>query len=52
MMLMNYIFSNKKFQSLFEGSLEMQKFNFVETLIETLNDSEVFDRQYLNKVDQ
>jgi len=50
-LLMGYIFQNKKFISLFHGSLEMQKFNFIETLTEVLEDAGAFDERYLHKAD-
>jgi hypothetical protein len=50
-LLISYIFQNKKFISLFHGSLEMQKFNFIETLTEVLEDEEIFDERFLHKGD-
>lgn len=50
-LLMGYIFQNKKFISLFHGSLEMQKFNFIETLTEVLEDAGPFDERFLHKGD-
>ena len=38
--------------SLFHGSLEMQKFNFVTQLAELLENEEHFDQQYMNKHNQ
>ena len=51
MLLIGYIFQNKKFISLFHGSLEMQKFNFIESLTEVLEDEELFDERFLFKGD-
>ena len=47
-LLIGYIFHNKKFISLFHGSLEMQKFNFIETLTEVLEDAGAFDERIEN----
>ena len=47
-LLLGYIFQNKKFISLFHGSLEMQKFNFIETLTELLEDAGAFDERIEN----
>mgnify|MGYP000913325066 CR=1 FL=1 len=51
-MLFNYILSNKKFQSLFLGSLEMQKFNFLDLLIENLENEDFYGGSYMNKYDK
>jgi len=42
MELLNYILANKKFESLFHGSLEMQKFNFVNNLNDLIEDDDCF----------
>lgn len=47
MELLNYIIRNKKFVSMFNGSLEMQKYNFVQSLGELLEDEEVFPSHYM-----
>ena len=40
--LITYILGNKKFISLFQGSLEMQKYVFVNNLVDLIEDDETF----------
>jgi len=50
--LLRYILGNKKLVSLFQGSLEMQKFIFATNILELLEDDDAFQQNYMNKQDK
>jgi hypothetical protein len=49
---MTYILGNKKFISLFQGSLEMQKYVFVSNLIDLIEDDETFQQNFMTIKDK
>ena len=46
---LSYVLRNKKFQSLFQGSLEMQKYIFVMQIADLFDDEEFFNQEYMEK---